>query len=40
MTNNTAPWGATRATALLVLADGTVIEGRGREESRVVALRV
>ena len=29
MTNNTAPWGATRATALLVLADGTVIEGRG-----------
>ena len=29
MTTNTAPWGATRATALLVLADGTVIEGRG-----------
>ena len=29
MTNHTAPWGATRATALLVLADGTVIEGRG-----------
>ena len=29
MTTSTAPWGATRATALLVLADGTVIEGRG-----------
>lgn len=29
MTDHTAPWGATRATALLVLADGTVIEGRG-----------
>ena len=25
----TAPWGATRPTALLVLADGTVIEGKG-----------
>jgi len=29
MTETTAPWGATRPTALLVLADGTVIEGRG-----------
>jgi carbamoyl-phosphate synthase small subunit len=29
MTGQTAPWGATRATALLVLADGTVIEGTG-----------
>ena len=29
MTAHTAPWGATTATALLVLADGTVIEGRG-----------
>ncbi|MEX0956289.1 MAG: glutamine-hydrolyzing carbamoyl-phosphate synthase small subunit [Rhizobiaceae bacterium] len=29
MTDHTAPWGATPATALLVLADGTVIEGRG-----------
>ena len=25
----TAPWGEERATALLVLADGTVIEGKG-----------
>jgi carbamoyl-phosphate synthase small subunit len=29
MTATTAPWGATRPTALLVLADGTVVEGRG-----------
>jgi len=29
MTATTAPWGATRPTALLVLADGTVIEGKG-----------
>jgi len=29
MTATTAPWGASRATALLVLADGTVIEGKG-----------
>ena len=29
MTAKTAPWGATRPTALLVLADGTVIEGKG-----------
>ena len=29
MTAKTAPWGATRPTALLVLADGTVIEGNG-----------
>jgi carbamoyl-phosphate synthase small subunit len=29
MNATTAPWGAERATALLVLADGTVIEGRG-----------
>jgi carbamoyl-phosphate synthase small subunit len=29
MTAQTAPWGATPATALLVLADGTVIEGAG-----------
>ncbi|MBO6718342.1 MAG: glutamine-hydrolyzing carbamoyl-phosphate synthase small subunit [Rhizobiaceae bacterium] len=29
MAQSTAPWGATRATALLVLADGTVIEGAG-----------
>ncbi|MAW89324.1 MAG: carbamoyl phosphate synthase small subunit [Phyllobacteriaceae bacterium] len=29
MTASTPPWTATRPTALLVLADGTVIEGRG-----------
>jgi carbamoyl-phosphate synthase small subunit len=29
MTAKTAPWGTTRPTALLVLADGTVIEGKG-----------
>ncbi|MFN3548937.1 MAG: glutamine-hydrolyzing carbamoyl-phosphate synthase small subunit [Mesorhizobium sp.] len=29
MIATTAPWGAEKATALLVLADGTVIEGRG-----------
>ncbi|MGH6763870.1 MAG: glutamine-hydrolyzing carbamoyl-phosphate synthase small subunit [Phyllobacterium sp.] len=29
MTTKTAPWGSTRPTALLVLADGTVIEGKG-----------
>ncbi len=29
MAAQTAPWGATPATALLVLADGTVIEGSG-----------
>ena len=29
MTGSTAPWGAQKPTALLVLADGTVIEGRG-----------
>ena len=29
MTASTAPWGATKPTALLVLADGTVIEGKG-----------
>ena len=29
MTATTAPWSATRPTALLVLADGTVVEGRG-----------
>ena len=29
MIASTAPWGAEKATALLVLADGTVIEGRG-----------
>jgi carbamoyl-phosphate synthase small subunit len=29
MTAHTTPWGAAPATALLVLADGTVIEGRG-----------
>jgi len=29
MTAKTAPWSATRPTALLVLADGTVVEGRG-----------
>src|SRR5690606_28245148 len=29
MTETTAPWGATRPTAPLVLADGTVVEGRG-----------
>jgi carbamoyl-phosphate synthase small subunit len=29
MLENTAPWGRPPATALLVLADGTVIEGRG-----------
>jgi carbamoyl-phosphate synthase small subunit len=29
MTATTAPWGATKPTALLVLADGTVIEGKG-----------
>ncbi|WP_157020112.1 glutamine-hydrolyzing carbamoyl-phosphate synthase small subunit [Mesorhizobium xinjiangense] len=29
MPANTAPWGQDRPTALLVLADGTVIEGRG-----------
>ena len=29
MTAHTAPWGAAPATALLVLADGTVSEGRG-----------
>ena len=28
-TGATAPWGENRATALLVLADGTVIEGQG-----------
>lgn len=25
----TSPWGTTKPTALLVLADGTVIEGKG-----------
>ena len=29
MTTGTAPWGAAKATAILVLADGTVMEGRG-----------
>ncbi len=29
MTASTAPWGAQKATALLVLSDGTVVEGRG-----------
>ncbi|MCB1424674.1 MAG: carbamoyl phosphate synthase small subunit, partial [Notoacmeibacter sp.] len=29
MTANTLPWTTARPTALLVLADGTVIEGRG-----------
>ena len=29
MTASTAPWGTTKPTALLVLADGTVIEGKG-----------
>ncbi len=29
MSENTAPWGEEKPTALLVLADGTVIEGRG-----------
>ncbi|MDI6027092.1 glutamine-hydrolyzing carbamoyl-phosphate synthase small subunit [Corticibacterium sp. UT-5YL-CI-8] len=29
MTGSTAPWSVDKATALLVLADGTVIEGRG-----------
>lgn len=29
MTSKTAPWGTTRPTALLVLADGTIIEGKG-----------
>ena len=29
MTTGTAPWGAAKATAILVLADGTVMEGHG-----------
>ena len=29
MIASTAPWGAEKATALLVLSDGTVVEGRG-----------
>ena len=29
MAASTAPWGVEKPTALLVLADGTVIEGRG-----------
>src|SRR5690606_12264813 len=29
MTTKTAPWAQAKPTALLVLADGTVIEGRG-----------